>query len=291
MFGKKAKTIGIDVGGTKILLQSFDKNWGILTEELVKTNTHSERDFIDQLLVLIESHFHPDIESIGIALPGIVNHEKGLLVTAPHLPIENLKLAEIVHARFKKPVVLENDINAFLYAQSHRKKLNGVKNIIGVMVGTGVGGAIMINGELYRGQKGFAGEIGHTLINQKGPLTTLEANIAGSSISKIAKALGVKKPFHSKNLNDESSEAKKIKKHLVEQLGIGLANLSLIFDPSAFILGGSIYNLFLKKEKKELESIVKKHTLSKTSPKLIHSDEKYTVALGVAKMSREEAGY
>ena len=288
MFGKKAKSIGVDVGGTKILLQTFNKKGEDMEEEKCKTNTSSESNFVDDLIILIERYFHRGIESIGIALPGIVDQKKGVLVQAPHLPVKNLELQSILQERFRRPIILENDINAFLYAQSHKKELRHIKNMVGVMVGTGVGGAIMTNGELYRGQKGFAGEIGHTLINAEGNLKTLEQNVAGSSISKIAKELGIKARFSSKNLNDESVDAKIIKKYLVEQLGIGLANLSLIFDPEAIILGGSIYKLFLKKEKKALEKIIKKHSLNKTSPQLIDADEKYSVALGIALMSQNK---
>lgn len=280
----QSKIIGIDVGGTKILLQTFDEKLNLIDETKLRTETKKgKKGFMDQLCMTIDRFFHKDIKGIGIAVPGIVDINKGLLVKAPHLPTgRNFPLKRLIENRYKVPVFADNDVTAFLVAEKETAKLKKYKNIIAVMVGTGLGGAITANGQIVYGKNGYAGEVGHIVTNADGPLKTLEENTSGFYIPKIAKELGITKKMDAQSLETNTPESQKIRQHLVKQLGIGLADLNLIFNPDAFVLGGSIYRLFISDKKKELERIIAKYSLDKSSPKLIDASQKTSVAKGMA---------
>lgn len=279
--------IGIDVGGTKMLLQTFDRKKNLVAEERMPTiSKKGEKEFLKGLGSLIEKYFHNKIKGIGIALPGIVDQEKGKLISAPHLPVKNTAIQKKLEKQFNCPILLENDVNAFLFAQMQTDKFNKYKNVLAIMLGTGVGGAAFVDGKLLKGKTGFAGEMGHMIINYKGKLKTFEQNCAGSYIPKIAKELELKEKMTAYDLAKDDSNSRKIKKTLIKNLGIGLINLSLIFEPEAIILGGSIYKRYLKEGKKELQESIKKHMLSGKSPAIFNLLEKHTAAKGVVKMMK-----
>lgn len=270
--------MGVDVGGSKILLQTFDKKMNVVDEIKVATQTKKgQKGFTDQLIGLIEQYFTRNIKAIGIAVPGIVNRKKGTLVKAPHLPTKkDYPLKKILETRFKKPVYVDNDINAFLWAEKERPGLKKYRNIVAVMVGTGLGGAILNEGQLIYGASGYAGEVGHMIIRQDGPLKTLEQNTSGLHIPKIAQLLKAK----CKDAHDP-----KVKRYILEQLGIGLSNLHLIFNPEVIVLGGSIYRHYLSKDHKKLERMITRRSLDKKAPKIILASSKTSVALGAAMMA------
>lgn len=280
-----SKFIGVDVGGTKILLQTFDAQWKLVDEKKVFTEVKKgQAGFLKQLIALVDEFFHPGIQSIGIAVPGIVDHQKGILVKPPHLPVKNLKLKDILTKTFRCPIAVDNDVNAFLYAQHQRPQLQKYRHLVAVMVGTGVGGAVMIDGKLVYGKRGFAGEVGHMVLRNGSKLSTFEQNTSGLFIPKIAQELGIK-GFKPSDLANSISEVKKVKKHLIEHLGIGLSNLNLIFNPEVFVLGGSIYQHFLSGHKKELQKIIASRALDAKSPLILDADRRHTAAMGAGMMA------
>lgn len=278
------------MGGSKILLEVFDASFQLIDSKKIKTQTRKgKKGFLDQLYKLIDEFFVKSIKGIGIAVPGIVDRQKGSLMHAPHLPTgSNLKLKSLLEKRYKTSVHLDNDINAFLRAEHETAHLKKYQNILAVMIGTGVGGAAIVNGKLLTGGSGFAGEFGHMIINQDGALKTLEENTGGFYLPKIAKQLQISElKLKARDwkqvgalLKQNNRYAKKIQKHLAEELGIGLSNLNLIFNPDAIILGGSVYIYCLSDIKNHLESIVKKHSLDGRSPELLTANPKTSVAKG-----------
>ena len=284
---QKPNYIGIDLGGTKIVLEFFDAKMKTLISIKEKTDSKSQTSVLKQVYRLIDGVINKETQAIGIAVPGPVNIEKGTIAKTPHLPFKkNLPLQSLIQKRYKIPVVIDNDINAFLIAESQRPALKKMKNLVGVMIGTGVGGAIMVNGQIVRGKNGYTGEVGHMVIDQHSELGTFEQKTSGIFISKLAKSLGIKKEMTPYDLDKSTPESKKIKKALVENTGLALANLNLIFNPEAFVLGGSMYHLFLANHKKELEKIIKNRSLDGHCPKLIDGQKKTSVAKGVAIKSK-----
>jgi len=283
---KKAKYIGVDVGGTKILAQAFDEKLKVVDEAKRPTKIgRGEKGFLEELYAVIDSFFHKGIKGIGVAVPGIVDIHKGTLIKAPHLPTgRNFPLVELLRKRYKVPVCIDNDVNAFLAAEKERPELRKYPNLVAVMVGTGVGGAIASKGELLYGKNGYAGEVGHMVISKNTDLKSLEQNTSGHFIPAIAKGMGYAdvNALSLEKLRDGKKPAgRKIIGAMAEALGIGLSNLNLILNPDAFILGGSIYRVFLSREKKKLAEIIKKHSLGGTCPPLVDASPKSTVAKGM----------
>ncbi|MBI5422328.1 ROK family protein [Candidatus Peregrinibacteria bacterium] len=273
------KYIGVDVGGTKILVQAFDEKLKLLGETIAKTDVHhGKAGFLKQLTRLIDGHFTKTVRGIGVAVPGIVDYRKGILVKAPHLPTgKNLALKTLLEKRYKTPVHVDHDINAFLAAEASKPHLKKRKNLLAVMVGTGLGGAALVDGKLFYGKSGFAGEFGHMVIDEEGALKTLEQKTSGHFLPQIAKSLKLPHParwhgdFFAKRLDAKDNNALLLKKSLTESLGIGLSNLNLIFNPEAILLGGSVYLKFLADRAPTLKRAIAKHSLSGTSPKLVDS--------------------
>lgn len=258
------KYIGIDVGGTKILIQAFDGKLNVVGEKKVKTDVrHGRKGFVNQLYGLIDEFFSKSVKGIGIAVPGIVDQKTGILVHAPHIPeSKDLKLRELLKKRYKVPVHADNDINAFLSEESHKPYLKKFKNLLAVMVGTGLGGAAIVHGKMMYGANGYAGEFGHIVINKSDKLSTLEQNTSGYYREKYPE----------------------IKKDLVKNLGIGLANLNLIFNPEAIVLGGSVYMNHASNKKREFAKIIAKHSLDGKAPKLFDAGSQTSVAKGAVRL-------
>jgi predicted NBD/HSP70 family sugar kinase len=256
-----ATYLGIDVGGTKILCQAFDEQLGVLREEKVSTDLdHGSEGVMKALEALIDRHFSADIKGIGVALPGIVHRRSGALMKAPNLPTTpGLEVKKLLEDRFHTTVHTENDINAFLSAEYERPELRQYDTVLGVMVGTGLGGAAIVDGRMLYGERGFACEFGHTVIDRDGTLKTLEENTGGAHHGRIPDDL---------------------KTHIVENLAIGLANFCLVFDPGAIVLGGSVYLHWAADRKERLTEVIRKHTLDGSAPVLLDASSDTSVAKG-----------
>ncbi|MBU1018040.1 ROK family protein [Patescibacteria group bacterium] len=261
----KTKYIGIDIGGSKILIQTFDAKLNKFNEKQIKTDVlHGKVGFLRQLYSLIDAFFDQSIKGIGVAVPGIVDWKKGVLVHAPHLPTgKDLKLKMLLKKRYKVDIYVDNDINGFLAEESQKTTLKKSKNILAVMVGTGLGGAAITDGKLVYGKDGFAGEFGHMVIRQSDKkLKTFEQNTSGYYLKKYPR----------------------LKKDLVENFGIGLSNLNLIFNPEVIVLGGSVYCHHLADKKRQLVTIIRQHSLAKQVPKLLDAGSRTSVAKGVVRL-------
>ena len=288
MKSKSIKYIGMDVGGTKILIQGFDARLKVVAEKKVMTDVaHGKPGFLKQLFGLIDGFFKKGVKGIGVAVPGIVDYRKGILAKAPHLPTgKNLKLKSLIEKRFKAPTHVDHDINAFLAAESLTPTLRKYRNVLAIMVGTGLGGAALVDGKLFYGERGFAGEFGHMVIDEEGTLKTLEKRTSGHYLPLIAKSLGLPRPmqwkgdFFSERLAKKDKHALRLQKSLTENLGIGLSNLNLIFNPHAIVLGGSIYHRFMTGQKKRLKAIIARHSLSGKAPELLDAREQTSAAKG-----------
>lgn len=257
MIKNKTKYIGIDIGGTKTLIQTFDRSLRPIESKAVKTQTHKGlKGFWEQLTGLIDEFYSRGVKGIGVVVPGIVNQKNGSLIQAPHLPTgKDLKLKSLLEKRYGTSVHVDNDINGFLAAEYEKSSLNKHQNVLAIMLGTGLGGAAIVNGEMLYGKDGFAGEFGHMMINRHG---SFEQSTSGHYLKK----------------------SPKLKKDLVANFGLGLSNLNLIFNPSVIVLGGSIYHHHLSGKKKQLERIIKKHSLANQSPKLIDAGSRTSAAKG-----------
>ena len=263
--------LGIDIGGTKILAQLFDDQLKLKKEVLKKTIHKSEASFIKELFEIIESLLDRSVKGIGIAVPGTVDIRTGTIIKAPHLPLrKNYPMGEMLKKKFKLPIWVDHDINAFLFAETRDSKRKKWNEAIGVMIGTGVGGALMIKGELFYGAKGLAGEVGHMIQHPGDKYPTVEHRLGGCYLNKRLKDL---------KINPKNEKA--ISKLLLSDMQILLTNLNWVFAPEVMILGGSMYHHYLQKSKKEIAEFIAKHSHNGKSPILLDGQKKPQVAKGV----------
>ena len=200
-----------------------------------------------------------NLVAIGVGTPGAVDTEKGAVFgSSPNVPsVIGISLKEFLEAEIGLPVMVDNDANLATLGEAAIGAGKGHKSVLGLTLGTGVGGGFVIEGKIFRGDHGSALEAGHMVIEMGGRICScekrghLEAYASGSGIIKRANELGLE------NLKDEALSFSKTKPvftaakngyepavtavaEAVEALGIGIANLINTFDPGCVIIGGGV---------------------------------------------------
>ncbi len=175
---KKAEyIITIDLGGTKILSALLNNKNEIVGKVKQPTDATKGADFIVECIVksihkLLSKNdiAEEEIKAISMGVPGTVNPISGILAKAPNLGITDFNIKEELQKSFKIPVLLENDVNLAALGIKKYEFDGKVNNMLVVFIGTGIGGALLFNGNIYRGSNYFAGEIGHMKVNRAGEL-------------------------------------------------------------------------------------------------------------------------
>lgn len=247
-------TLGIDLGGTKILAAVVDE--GTVVDRLrVDTPQTGFADVVAAMAgaareLLQRGHF---IDSVGVGSPGPLDHVRGRVVFAPNLAgMVDAPIVDALEAALGLQVELENDANAAGYAEHLYGAARGLDSSIYVTLSTGIGGGLFVGDRLIRGAHGLAGEIGHMTVMPGGPMGgdghtgSLEAIAAGRSIARDASyAYGT--PMTTEELFERARSGERKALGIVDNAalftGIGLANLVKIFDPEAFVLGGGLTNV------------------------------------------------
>jgi glucokinase len=165
--------LGVDVGGTKVAIGPVDRDGVELAPTLVDaTRTEDQAAFLSGLEVSLAralgvfERFEPG--AFGLACAGTIDSERGLVVASPNLPLEDVPLALLLERSLGLPVVLENDVNAAVRAEATVGVAEGLRDVIMLTLGTGVGGGLWLDGRVYRGASGGAGELGHTIVRAGG---------------------------------------------------------------------------------------------------------------------------
>ena len=165
------ETIGADVGGTKVLVGALDAENQVGYEEREPTTGLSS----DLLLDLLESAFakavaaRPDIDGIGLGLPCTLDQARGTAISAVNLDIVDVPVRGELADRLGRPVFVDNDANVAALAEQRFGAAKGARHVVMITVGTGIGGGLIIGGEIYRGRNGAGAELGHTVIEADGP--------------------------------------------------------------------------------------------------------------------------
>lgn len=248
-------SISIDIGATKIL-GGIVIGKKVLHKIKKPTQSNSGKtNVIKNIIAVIEElqQAKPGkLQKIGIGIAGQVDHKKGIILSTGNFSkdFKNVKLAEVLKKKFNVPVQIDNDVRNFTLAETKMGAGKGLKNIIGLTFGTGIGGAIFMNGEMWRGKDNSAGEVGHTKISGKwvgnipkcgcGDKYCWESVASGKAWNKLYKKYNKKKA-------DEI---------IVYNIVTGLLNLCNTLNPDVIILGGGLmeHGDILPKIKKEFNS-------------------------------------
>lgn len=255
--------IGVDIGGTKIAAGVVDEDGRILERTRTSTPTTDPDSVLDAIVevteTLRENHV---VKAIGIGAAGFVDATQSTVVFAPHLSWRNEPLRDRVARRTKLPVLVDNDANASGWAEWRFGAAQNEPDLVLITLGTGIGGAIVIDGQTYRGRYGIAGEFGHMRVVPDGrrcecgnvgcweqyasgrvlsrfAAREVEADSAlGRRLREVAGDLPVDGP-HVTVLAENGDEAcREMIAEVGHWLGIGMADLAAALDPGMFVIGG-----------------------------------------------------
>ncbi|MFH1399553.1 MAG: ROK family protein [Candidatus Woesearchaeota archaeon] len=242
------RVIGVDIGGTNIRAALISRG-KIIKNVSVETQANKGQAKVLQNIIYAISQVNQNAEFIGVGSAGLLDDKKGIILHASNLQLSNVPLKAIISRKFHLPVSLDNDANCFTLGEALYGAGKGYKNVIGLTLGTGVGGGIVISKKLYRG-RGNAGEFGHATIKFDsgksgcGNNGCLEEYAGKKAIIKLAKRhnLQIKSPFELYQLAARNKKAKQVFQQLGFFLGISVTNLINIFDPDIVVIGGQIAN-------------------------------------------------
>ncbi len=264
--------LAIDLGGTKIFAAIISNKGQVIARKRCLTLANEGPEVtINQILSAIDyllAQRNIDLsrlDSICVAAAGAIDSERGLVTSSPHLPgWHDVSLRDIVKEKYKVNTFLINDANAIALGEHHFGVGRGVNNLILLTLGTGIGGGIIINGRLYSGASGSAGEIGHTTIDINGPRCIcgntgcLETLVCGTAVAEEAMKRirqGEKSSLTEivegkiENITAEKvsiaaqsgdSLASEVILRAATYLGVGLVNVVNIFNPEMIIIGGGM---------------------------------------------------
>lgn len=254
---KEALAIGVSVTPTCTTVATSDlAGRVILQEEFPATSDPDEA--LKQIIAQVRTFLphNRGIEGVGVSLPGLVDPATGSAIYVPYFKWRDLPVAEIISSAIGLPVVIDNDANAVALAELWfgRPEVSDARDFILVLVAEGVGTGIIFDGQVYRGQRGAAGEFGHMVIGTHAPVACSCGNhdcweafaserAALARYEKFAKG-STTLPQNFKDLVDRALEGETHARHaLVETalcLGIGISNLVVGFSPEAVVVGGEI---------------------------------------------------
>lgn len=260
---KWASIIGLDIGGTKFTVLEGNLQGEILNR--VQQPTETQRGFedtfarlcaaVDQVLDSARAAGR-EIAALSVSVGGPLDIERGIIYSPPNLPgWDAIPLKSLLQQRFSLPVYVEHDGNAGALAEWRFGAGAGTRNLIFLTMGTGLGGGIILNGQLYRGTTDLAGEVGHMRIAPDGPLVygkrgSWEGYCAGPAFARFAGEMfprrwghGVTTPEIVQLALEGDADALAVVEHVASYLGQGLAILADILNPEMIVIGSMAVRL------------------------------------------------
>jgi glucokinase len=159
--------LGVDLGGTKTTIVRFDAaTWQVQARQTIPTRAAEGWEVVlDDLCALVATHRDVSTRGVGVGVPGLLRQPEGHLLVAPNIPgARDVPLRTLLRERLGLPVAVENDARSFALAEALHGAARGHRVVVGITLGTGVGGGIVIDGKVFHGVDGSAGEIGHMLL-------------------------------------------------------------------------------------------------------------------------------
>ena len=274
---KKKFIIGLDLGGTKISAGAISED-GQHAHGVRSVATQSElgaEGIVNRIVGLIEGVIldtinetgvtRKDFLGIGVGAPGPLDREKGIVIVAPNLGWRDFPLRDRITSRLKMPATLDNDANCATVGEWWLGAARGGRNVVGITIGTGIGGGLIFDGELYHGSSDVAGEIGHTTIDVNGRLCKcgnygcLEAYASGPAIATRAREALIREDTASLlpsmvdgQLDKITAEivytaakkgdglANEIVRDTARYLGAGIATLLNVVNPDVVVVAGGV---------------------------------------------------
>ena len=265
---EKPYVVGMDIGGTNTVFGIVDSRGNVLASDSIKTQQHEDvNEYVEavcaKLLPMVEQFGGPDkIKGMGVGAPN-GNYYSGTIEFAPNLPWKGvIPLAAMFEERLGIPTALTNDANAAAIGEMTYGAARGMKDFIMITLGTGVGSGIVINGQLVYGHDGFAGELGHVMVEKDGRICgcgrkgCLETYCSATGVARTAREFLVARSepsllrnvpaeeIQSKDVYDAAVKGDKLAQDIFQFtgdiLGRALANFIAFSSPEAIILFGGL---------------------------------------------------
>ena len=250
-------TIGIDYGGTKLLAVRTEDD-AIVARELFAT---PDEDMLDAAVAAIRELWSEDVSAVGAGTAGLVRYPEGVFVWGPHVPGSNVPVRQTLENEFGVPALVDNDANAAAWAEFRLGAARGRANVLLVTLGTGIGGAVIADGVVYRGSS-FAGEWGHMHFETNGLQCDCgkrgcwETVASGPALARLGREFISLNPggqlarllqqenFTAETITSAADAGDETARGLVSQvgaaLGQGLCSLIAVFDPELIVVGGGL---------------------------------------------------
>ena len=314
--------IGLDIGGTKIAGALVSASGKIVTRNKTSTPKRVKpKDIYVCITDAIEELIHvgglsfSSIKGIGVGVPGIVDTRNHHILAAPNIALTGFPLSASLKSKFRKPVVMTNDVNAGLLGESWLGAAKGMQHVVGIFPGTGVGGAVISDGKLLLGAQGAATELGHVIVSIDGPLChcgnhgclesltsrwAIERDIRlavkagrGTIVSKLndGKLDMIKSRILKEALAKNDPVVKTVMTKAARVLGKTAVSLNHTFNPQAIIFGGGVikacgdFMLPIITKEVNADPFFKRFNTCRILPSLLGDD---AVTLGAARLAQQQ---
>jgi glucokinase len=260
------ETIGVDLGGTKMLVGVVDSDRQIKYEGRESSVGLSEDKIVEDLARELQEakDARPDVLAAGLGIPATIDRARGLAIHAVNLTITDVPIRDLMQERIGLPVFVDNDGNVAALAEHLYGAGRGAQDVVMLTIGTGIGGGLVLGGEVYRGSTGAGAELGHIVIVEDGlPCQgncpnhgCVETYASGTAIAREGKAVAERDPDSAlgqalaegpilgKTVTELALAGDRLATEVVAQagrhLGVALTSLANIFDPDVFVIGGGV---------------------------------------------------
>jgi glucokinase len=260
--------IGVDLGGTKVLAGVIDRDLRVHARAQRLVPNDDQEQIIGALVAAVEevrSGAVPETFAVGVGVPCLIDQERGMAVMAVNLSWAEIDLSTVLSERVGLPVFVDNDANAAMLAEHRAGAAHGVRHAAMLTVGTGIGGALLVDGELYRGSRGGAGELGHMVVDEDGPPCSgncpnhgcLESVASGTALAREALRVARATPdcglgramaagraitgaLVTELAHDGDAAARDVVALIGTRLGVGIGNLVNMLNPEVVVVGGGV---------------------------------------------------
>ena len=259
--------IGADLGGTKMLVGVVAEGPEVLHRVEEVSLGRSADEVLDTMELELRRALEarPEARAAGLGIPCTIDYERGLAISAVNLPIVNVPVRDIMSERLGIPVVLDNDANAAALGEHRWGAARGARNAVLLTIGTGIGGGLIIDGNLYRGSSGAGAELGHMVIDADGPRCQgncpnsgcAEAVASGTALGREAAAAAELHPDSALGQLLEAGEevtgraatvaaiagdevAIRVIQEIGRRLGAFASGLANVFEPDIIVFGGGV---------------------------------------------------
>jgi glucokinase len=259
------EAIGVDLGGTKMLVGVVDADRNVTYRSTAPSVGLTQ----DELIATLERELaaardaRGEVAAIGLGIPCTIDQERGLAVMAVNLELAHVPIRDLMRERLGLPVALDNDANAAMLAEHRFGAARGADNAVMLTIGTGIGGGLVIGGDIYRGSTGAGAELGHVVIEADGPPCQgncpnrgcVEALASGTAIAReglaaaeaapdsaLGRALARGATLDGREVTDAAlggdPAAVAVLEKIGRRLGVALSSLANVFAPDVIVIGG-----------------------------------------------------